>query len=48
MRAGLLGRNLSHSHSPRLHALLGGYDYELFQVEPGDLGDFLAWTLLTG
>lgn len=42
MRAGLLGQNLSHSHSPRLHALLGGYDYELFQVEPGDLGDFLA------
>ena len=41
MKCGLLGRHLSHSYSPRIHAMLGGYSYELFEVEPEVLGKFL-------
>ena len=41
MRCGLLGRKLSHSYSPQIHARLGGYSYSLFEKEPEDLGDFL-------
>ena len=39
---GLLGRRLSHSYSPRIHALLGSYSYELIEKEPEELGDFLT------
>ena len=38
---GLLGEKLGHSYSPELHALLGDYPYQLFEVAPKDLGDFL-------
>ena len=41
MKTGLLGRKLGHSYSPRIHALLGGYDYGLFEREPEDVEDFL-------
>ena len=41
MRCGLLGEKLGHSYSPELHAFLGSYDYELFEVPPDQLGDFL-------
>ena len=41
MRCGLLGAKLGHSYSPALHALCGDYDYELFEVSPDRLGDFL-------
>lgn len=37
---GLLGRSLSHSHSPALHGILGGYDYSLIEKEPEELPDF--------
>ncbi|MBR6915614.1 MAG: shikimate kinase [Clostridia bacterium] len=40
-RFGLLGRSLSHSHSPRIHALLGGYDYSLFEKEPEEAEEFI-------
>ncbi len=40
-RFGLLGRALGHSYSPRLHAMLGDYIYELCPVEPEELGEFL-------
>ena len=40
-RYGLLGEKLSHSYSPELHALFGDYSYELIEIAPGDLGDFL-------
>ena len=40
-RCGLLGETLGHSYSPELHALLGDYPYELFEVAPNALGDFL-------
>lgn len=38
---GLLGRKLGHSYSPQIHALLGDYEYRLFEVEPQDLEAFL-------
>ena len=40
-RYGLLGRTLGHSFSPRIHQLLGGYDYRLFEKEPEELEAFL-------
>ena len=41
MICGLLGEKLGHSYSPRIHRELGNYSYELFEVEPERLGDFL-------
>lgn len=41
MRCGLLGETLSHSYSPKIHALLGDYSYTLFEVAPENLGEFL-------
>ena len=41
LRCGLLGRTLGHSYSPRLHALLGDYDYRLYPMEPEALEGFL-------
>ena len=41
MRAGLLGRKLGHSFSPQIHARLGDYSYELFEVEPDALDNFM-------
>ena len=41
MRCGLLGEHLTHSYSPQIHALLGDYSYELFEVTPERLGEFL-------
>ena len=37
---GLLGRVLGHSHSPRIHQMLGGYEYGLFEREPDQLNAF--------
>ncbi|MBQ6430262.1 MAG: chorismate mutase [Oscillospiraceae bacterium] len=41
LRCGLLGERLAHSYSPQLHAMLGSYGYELFEIAPAQLGDFL-------
>ena len=41
MKTGLLGRKLSHSYSPQIHAYLGDYPYTLFEREPEDVEDFL-------
>ena len=41
MKCGLLGAHLGHSQSPRLHAMLGSYSYELFEVAPEELDAFL-------
>ena len=41
MKCGLLGRKLSHSYSPQIHAQLGSYSYELFEKEPEEVADFL-------
>lgn len=37
---GLLGRKLSHSLSPQIHAHFGSYNYELFCREPEELDGF--------
>ena len=42
MTYGLLGEHLSHSYSPRIHAMLGSYPYRLFSVAPEELEAFLA------
>ena len=42
MEYGLLGRKLGHSFSPRIHKMIGGYDYGLFEREPESLDDFFA------
>ncbi len=42
MRCGLLGEVLGHSYSPQLHAMLGTYSYQLFEVSPDHLSDFLS------
>ena len=41
LRCGLLGEKLSHSFSPAIHAYLGSYSYELFEVEREQVADFL-------
>ena len=41
MKCGLLGRKLGHSYSPAIHALLGDYEYRLYEKEPEELEDFL-------
>lgn len=47
MQCGLLGRHLGHSYSPQIHAMLGDYDYTLFEKEPEEIENFLKhgdWT----
>ncbi len=41
MRFGLLGRKLGHSYSPQIHALLGDYEYPLYEKEPEEIEDFV-------
>ncbi len=46
LRCGLLGRSLSHSYSPAIHAGFGTYEYRLYEKEPEALAAFLrshAW-----
>ena len=43
-RCGLLGERLGHSYSPAIHAMLGDYEYRLYECPRDKLGDFLkAW-----
>ncbi len=37
---GLLGGNLSHSYSPQIHALLGDYEYKLYEKRSDELEGF--------
>ena len=39
---GLLGRKLLHSLSPEIHRELGNFSYELFQIEPENLEEFIT------
>ena len=41
-RCGLLGQKLSHSYSPSIHEAFGGYSYELFEIEPEGLAEFMS------
>ena len=40
-RFGLLGERLEHSFSPQIHALLGGYEYRLYEIAPSGLDAFM-------
>jgi shikimate dehydrogenase len=40
-RCGLLGERLQHSYSPRIHALLGDYSYDLLERSPQELETLL-------
>lgn len=42
LRCGLIGKPLGHSYSPVIHAKLGAYEYRLIELEPEELGPFLA------
>lgn len=48
MRYGLLGEKLPHSHSPKIHKMLGNPDYALFEKEKDQVADFLAAREFTG
>lgn len=41
IKCGLLGEKLGHSYSPQIHGMLGGYEYQLFEVERDNLAAFL-------
>ena len=41
LQCGLLGRTLGHSYSPAIHAMLGDYRYDLIELEPEALEDFV-------
>ncbi|MBQ9031941.1 MAG: shikimate kinase [Parasporobacterium sp.] len=42
LQCGLLGRTLGHSYSPKIHSLLGEYEYRLYEKKPEELEAFLT------
>ena len=40
-KCGLLGEKLGHSYSPQIHALLGDYEYLLYEKAPEEVVDFV-------
>ena len=42
LQYGLLGRSLSHSYSPQIHKAFGCKNYELINIEPHELEQFLT------
>ena len=45
---GLIGRTLKHSYSKKIHALLGDYPYDLYEIEPHELKSFVSCGNLSG
>ena len=45
---GLIGRTLKHSYSKKIHALLGKYPYDLYEIEPSGLENFVNSGELSG
>ena len=41
LKCGLLGEKLGHSYSPAIHAMLGDYEYKLYERSRDELEDFL-------
>lgn len=41
MKCGLLGQKLGHSYSPAIHRHFGDYDYDLMEIAPEQVEDFL-------
>lgn len=48
MKFGLLGRKLGHSYSPKIHKMLHGVPYALYEAEPEAVEEFLKTTDLDG
>ena len=48
LRCGLLGEKLGHSYSPQVHALLGDYEYRLYERRPEELENFVRRSGLDG
>ena len=42
MKYGLIGEHLTHSYSCEIHAQIADYDYELCELRPDELGDFVT------
>ena len=45
---GLLGEKLGHSYSPAIHAMLGDYEYKLYERSPDQVEDFVRNGILRG
>ena len=45
---GLLGEKLGHSYSPAIHAMLGNYEYKLYERSPDQVADFVKNGTLRG
>ncbi|MBQ9783861.1 MAG: shikimate kinase [Clostridia bacterium] len=41
MRCGLLGEHLGHSFSPQIHASIADYTYDLVELSPEEVGNFV-------
>lgn len=41
MKYGLIGEHLTHSYSCEIHAQIADYEYELHELRPDELGEFL-------
>ncbi len=41
MEYGLIGEHLAHSFSPEIHKRIGDYKYEIMELKPEELGEFL-------
>ncbi len=48
IKFGLLGKKLGHSYSPRIHNLLYGFDYSLYEKDEDQLEDFFSDGLIKG
>ncbi len=42
MKYGLIGEHLTHSYSCEIHAQIADYEYELHEIPPSELGEFLT------
>lgn len=40
-KTGVVGKNLTHSYSPRLHNLLGDFNYKIYDLDENELKDFI-------
>ena len=45
---GLLGKKLGHSYSPRIHGLMGDYEYRLFECAENEIVELLSKSDWTG
>ncbi len=41
MKCGLIGKTLKHSYSKIIHQMIAEYDYDLYELAPENLGEFI-------